>query len=204
MKFDSQGLMPVIVQDELTGEVRMLAYADEAALEETKKTGLATFFSRSRNAKWVKGETSGHRVEVSEVRFDCDEDAALYLGRASGPTCHTGSASCFARNDGARMPFLLRLEAELESRKSSTAEKSYTKSLYEGGALRIGEKIREESDELARAIDGEADSRVVSEAADVVYHVVVGLRHRGVALADVLAELERRFGTSGHAEKAAR
>jgi phosphoribosyl-ATP pyrophosphohydrolase/phosphoribosyl-AMP cyclohydrolase len=205
MKFDADtSLMPVIVQDELTGEVRMLAYANEAAIEETKKTGRATFFSRSRNARWVKGETSGHHVDVSEVRLDCDEDAAIYLGRASGPTCHTGTESCFARTNESRAPLLLRLEAALEARKSSTSEKSYTKSLYEGGALRIGEKIREEADELARAIDGEADSRVVAEAADVIYHVLVGLRHRGVSLSSVLAELARRFGESGHEEKAKR
>ena len=202
MKLDSQGLMPVVVQDELTGEVRMLAYATPAALEATRATGRATFFSRSRNAEWVKGETSGNFVDVREVRLDCDEDAALYLGRPAGPTCHTGAASCF--DAGTRAPLLVKLEAELEARKSSTGEKSYTKSLYEGGALRIGEKLREEADELARAIDGEADSRVVSEAADVVYHLMVALRHRGVAVRDVLAELDRRFGQSGHAEKAAR
>ncbi len=201
MKFDAEGLMPVVVQDDLTGEVRMVAYANAEALDETKKTGLATFFSRSRNARWVKGETSGHSIDVTEVRLDCDEDAALYLGRANGPTCHTGAESCFF---GERAPFLLRLEAALEARKTSTGEQSYTKSLYEGGALRIGEKLREESDELARALDGEADSRVVSEAADVLYHLVVGLRHRDIALSAVLAELDRRFGTSGHEEKAAR
>ncbi len=203
MVFDSEGLMPVVVQDELTGEVRMLAYADAAALERTRTSGRATFFSRSRKASWVKGETSGNFVDVREVRFDCDEDAALYLGRPHGPTCHTGSESCFGMK-GARAPLLLRLEETLETRKASTAEKSYTKSLYEGGALRIGEKLREEADELSRAIDGEADSRVVSEAADVVYHLMVGLRHRGIALSAVLSELDRRFGESGHDEKANR
>jgi phosphoribosyl-AMP cyclohydrolase / phosphoribosyl-ATP pyrophosphohydrolase len=201
MKFDSQGLMPVVVQDDLTGEVRMLAYADEAALERTKKEGHATFFSRSRNAPWVKGETSGNVIDVREVRLDCDEDAALYLGHARGPTCHTGSETCFA---GARVPLVLRLESVLEARKNSTGEKSYTKSLYDGGALKIGAKLREEADELARAVDAEADSRVVSEAADVVYHLMVALRHRGVPVRDVLAELDRRFGQSGHDEKANR
>jgi len=201
MKFDSAGLMPVIVQDDLTGEVRMLAYADAQALERTRETKRATFFSRSRQAAWVKGETSGNAVEVREVRLDCDEDAALYLGRPAGPTCHTGAETCFG---GARRPLLLALEAELEARKASTGEKSYTKSLYEGGALRIGEKLREEADELAGAVDGEADSRVVSEAADLVYHLMVALRHRNVPVRDVLAELDRRFGQSGHDEKASR
>jgi len=201
MKLDSEGLVPVVVQDNLTGEVRMLAYADPAAVDETRETKRATFYSRSRKGRWVKGETSGHVIDVREVRLDCDEDAVLYLGRATGPTCHTGAETCFS---GTRTPLLLALEAELESRKASTAEKSYTKSLYEGGALRIGGKLREEADELARAIDGEADSRVVSEAADVLYHLMVALRHRGVALRDVLAELDRRSGRSGHEEKASR
>lgn len=194
----------MVVQDELTGEVRMLAYADAAALAETRESKRATFFSRSRNARWVKGETSGHFVDVREVRLDCDDDAVLYLGRPNGPTCHTGAASCFSVTATRPAPFLLALEAELEARKASTAEQSYTKSLYEGGALRIGSKLREEADELARAIDGEADSRVVSEAADVLYHLLVGLRHRNVPLRDVLAELDRRVGRSGHDEKAAR
>jgi phosphoribosyl-ATP pyrophosphohydrolase/phosphoribosyl-AMP cyclohydrolase len=204
MVFDSEGLMPVVVQDDLTGEVRMLAYADAAALERTRASGRATFFSRSRKAPWVKGETSGNFVEVRDVRFDCDEDAALYLGHPHGPTCHTGRESCFGKEGAFRAPFLLRLEEALETRKTSTAEKSYTKSLFDGGAARIGEKLREEADELSRAIDGEADSRVVTEAADVVYHLIVGLRHRGIALASVLAELDRRFGESGHDEKAKR
>jgi phosphoribosyl-AMP cyclohydrolase / phosphoribosyl-ATP pyrophosphohydrolase len=201
MEFDSDGLMPVVVQDDLTGEVRMLAYADKSAIDHTRKVGRATFFSRSRKTQWVKGETSGNYVDVREVRFDCDEDAALYLGQPHGPTCHEGTPSCFK---GARAPFLLRLEDALEARKHSSAEKSYTKSLYEGGALRIGEKLREEADELARAVDGEADSRVVSEAADVVYHLMVALRHRGITVASVLGELDQRFGESGLAEKAKR
>ena len=196
-----EGLIPVVVQDDLTGEVRMLAYADDAALLRTKKEGRAAFFSRSRNAPWLKGETSGNFIDVREVRLDCDSDAAIYLGTPHGPTCHTGSETCFA---GQRAPLLLRLESTLEARKASTGEKSYTKSLYDGGAARIGEKLREEADELARAVDAETDERVVSEAADVVFHVIVALRHRNVALRDVLAELDRRFGTSGHEEKANR
>jgi phosphoribosyl-ATP pyrophosphohydrolase/phosphoribosyl-AMP cyclohydrolase len=196
-----EGLIPVVVQDDLTGEVRMLAWADPPALERTKKEGRATFFSRSRNAQWVKGETSGNFIDVREVRLDCDQDAVLYLGTPHGPTCHTGTASCFS---GEPRPLLLRLEAALEARKTSTEAKSYTKSLYEGGAPRIGEKLREEADELARAVADESDDRVASEAADVVYHLMVALRHRDVPVRAVLAELDRRFGTSGHEEKANR
>jgi len=196
--------MPVVVQDDLTGEVRMVAYANAEALERTRSQGRATFFSRSRKAPWVKGETSGNFIDVRAVRFDCDEDTALYLGRPHGPSCHTGRESCFDDKGAGRAPLLLKLEATLEARKASTGDKSYTKSLYDGGAVRIGQKLREEADELARAVDGEADSRVVSEAADVVYHLMVALRHRELPLSSVLAELDRRFGESGHDEKAKR
>ena len=202
-KFDEAGLLPVVVQDDLTGEVRMLAWANADALERTRSTGRATFFSRSRDAIWVKGETSGNVIDVREVRFDCDEDAALYLGTAHGPSCHTGSEACFGSNGGARAPLLLRLEAALEERKHGSASASYTKSLYDAPE-KIGEKVQEEASELAQALAHESDERVVSEAADVVYHLLVGLRHRDVPIRAVLAELDRRFGTSGHAEKAAR
>ncbi len=209
-KFDDKGLMPVVVQDDLTGEVRMLAYANADALERTRASGRATFFSRSRDSIWEKGESSGHVIDVREVRFDCDEDSALYLGEPHGPSCHTGSESCFGASANpsssgaiARAPLLLRLEGALEDRKKEPATKSYTKSLYDEPA-RIGEKIEEEAAELARALAGESAERVVSEAADVVYHLMVGLRHRDVPLRAVLAELDRRFGTSGHAEKATR
>lgn len=203
MQFDDKGLMPVVVQDDLTGEVRMLAWANAEALERTRATGRATFFSRSRDSIWVKGETSGNVIEVRELRFDCDEDAALYLGSPHGPSCHTGSETCFGSGGGERAPLLLRLEGALEDRKRGAASSSYTKSLYDAPE-RIGQKVREEAGELAEALANESDERVVSEAADVVYHLMVGLRHRDVPVRAVLAELDRRFGTSGHAEKAAR
>lgn len=208
LETNEQGLVPVVVQDELTGEVRMLAWADDAALAETARTGLATFFSRSRGGRWVKGETSGNTIAVSRVVIDCDADAVLYLGRASGPSCHTGEETCFFRDpEGApaeRGPVLLRLEAIVEARKSSEGKSSYVRSLYDGGADRIGEKIREEAAELATAIASESDERVAEEAADLLFHVLVGLRSRSVPLRDVVAVLARRFGRSGHDEKAAR
>lgn len=200
MKYDERGLVPVIVQDELTGEVRMLAWADEAALAETERTGLATFFSRSRGGRWVKGETSGNTIAVSRVLVDCDQDAILYLGRANGPSCHTGEETCFTE----RGPVLLRLEAILEERKSGDGKASYVRSLYDGGAERIGEKIREEAAELATAIASESDERVAEEAADLLFHALVGLRSRSVPFRDVVAVLARRFGRSGHDEKASR
>lgn len=208
MKFDERGLVPVVVQDERTGEVRMVAYANEEALRRTRETGMATFFSRSRGALWQKGESSGNGIEVSRVLVDCDEDCVLYLGRPRGPSCHTGAATCFFRDvEGAPAEpstILARLEGILEARKASTTEASYTKSLYDGGPARIGAKLREEAGELADAVAAETDERVASEAADLLFHMLVALRSRGVPLEEVLSELGSRFGMSGHAEKASR
>ncbi len=222
LKFDSEGLVPVIVQDHLTGEVRMQAFANEEAVRRTLESGRATFWSRSRNEVWEKGATSGNVIHVLRVLVDCDADSLLYVSAPEGNSCHTGARTCFFRSldsasgdspskleslDGGEIPaptLLGMLEATLEARKASTGAASYTKSLYEGGGPRIGAKIREESTELAQAIEAESDDRVVSESADVLYHVLVGLRWRGIALRRVLAELARRLGTSGHAEKAAR
>ncbi|APR85872.1 Phosphoribosyl-AMP cyclohydrolase [Minicystis rosea] len=214
LSFGEGGLIPAIVQDRITGQVRMLAYANREALARTLETGRATFFSRSRNEIWEKGATSGNVLHVTAVVADCDADALLYLVDPVGPTCHTGSPSCFFRRvaadgtaaeDGAdASAFLGELEREIEARKQSNAAKSYTKHLLDGGAERIGGKIREEAGELAQAIAGESDERVVSEAADVLYHVLVGLASRGVPLRDVVQKLAARSGQSGHEEKAKR
>jgi phosphoribosyl-ATP pyrophosphohydrolase/phosphoribosyl-AMP cyclohydrolase len=209
LKKDAAGLVTVVAQDRLTGEVRMVAHANVEALERTIATGDAHFYSRSRAALWKKGETSGNVMRVHEVWLDCDADALLYLVDPAGPTCHTGAPSCFVRRlDGdarARAtPLFVRLEEVIAARRGATAEKSYTRSLLEGGAEKIGRKLREEADELARAIESESNERVASEAADVIFHALVGLMSRDVSLRDVEAELARRFGVSGHDEKAAR
>lgn len=209
LEWDAAGLISVVVQDRHTGEIRMLAHANEQALRKTLDSGEAWFFSRSRRALWKKGETSGHVIAVAEVWADCDGDAVVYLSDPSGPSCHTGERSCFfrrldAEGEGRAAPALARLWDALEARRRATGDESYTRSLLDAGAPKINAKIREEADELARAVEGEPDDRVVAEAADVVYHVLVGLLSRGVSLRDVEAELARRFGTSGHAEKAAR
>jgi phosphoribosyl-ATP pyrophosphohydrolase/phosphoribosyl-AMP cyclohydrolase len=217
VEFDEHGLLPVVAQDHVTGEIRMVAFATEKAVELTLETGRATFWSRSRGELWEKGRTSGNWMAVKAVLVDCDADCLVYLVAPSGPTCHTGAPTCFFRRaelaggkvrvSDAEVPaptLLARLEAVLEARKGSDAKASYAKSLYEAGAPKIGEKLVEEAGELARAIAGEDDARVASEAADVVFHVMVALRSRGVAFEDVLRELERRTGTSGHDEKRAR
>ena len=206
--FDEKGLVPVVVQDELTGLVRMVAYANLAAVELTQKTKRATFFSRSRGELWEKGATSGNRIAVSRVLVDCDADCLIYLCTAVGSSCHTGEISCFYRETDAAAasaePLMTRLEAVVLARKSATAEKSYTKSLYERGVGTIGDKLREEADELAIAIAGESPERVASEAADVLFHLMVSLGARGVAWREVMAVLASRLGTSGLDEKSSR
>jgi len=213
LTFDPNGLLPVIVQDHLTGEVRMFAFATQEAVRKTLETGRATFWSRSRGELWQKGRTSGNEVRVVRVLVDCDADCVIYSAEPHGNTCHTGAPSCFFQTleggvlgQASDQPqtLLARLEAVLEARKQSTGSASYTKSLYDGGAAAIGRKLREEAGELARAIEAESEERVVAEAADLVYHLLVGLRWRAVSLRGVLAELARRLGTSGHEEKASR
>ncbi len=213
LKLDRDGLVTVVAQDRASGEIRMVAHADEQALRRTAETGLAHFFSRSRGRLWKKGEESGNTLAVESMWIDCDADAVVYLVDPAGPTCHTGAPSCFFRRvhpSGARgeasraLPSLAALGEVLERRRDEDAGRSYTKSLLEGGPDRIGAKLREEADELARAIAGESDERVASEGADLLYHAMVGLVSRGLTLDDVARMLASRFGVSGHDEKASR
>jgi phosphoribosyl-ATP pyrophosphohydrolase/phosphoribosyl-AMP cyclohydrolase len=214
LKFDERGLIPAIAQDHLSGQVRMMAYMNQAALQQTLSSGKATFFSRSRGALWVKGETSGNVLSVVQVVADCDADTLLLSVLPVGPSCHTGRPACFFRRVTAggeladqaseAAPFLMELGEVLESRKASSAEKSYTKSLLIGGPDKIGAKLREEADELALAIKNESDERVLSEASDLLYHAMVGLTQRGLTLRQVIEVLAKRTHQSGHAEKASR
>ncbi len=214
LAFGESGLLPAVVQDRLTGQVRMVGYMSRESLAATLRTGRATFFSRSRNELWEKGQSSGNTLRVTSLHADCDADTILVLVDPTGPTCHTGTPSCFFRRIGAdgaltdeardATTFLEELEREIDARKQSVGSKSYTRHLLDGGAALIGAKLREEADELARAIENESDDRVASEAADVLYHAMVGLASRGVSFRDVIEKLAARAGTSGHDEKARR
>jgi phosphoribosyl-ATP pyrophosphohydrolase/phosphoribosyl-AMP cyclohydrolase len=214
LAFGESGLLPAVVQDRLTGQVRMVGYMNRESLAATLRTGRATFFSRSRSELWEKGQSSGNTLRVTSLHADCDADTILVLVDPTGPTCHTGTPSCFFRRigeggaltDEARdaTTFLGELEREIDARKQSVGSKSYTRHLLDGGTERIGAKLREEADELARAIENESDDRVASEAADVLYHAMVGLASRGVSFRDVIEKLAARAGTSGHDEKARR
>ncbi len=214
LKLDSNGLIPAIAQDRFDGQVRMVAWMNEEALEKTLATGIATFFSRSRNSLWVKGETSGNVLRVHSVTADCDADTLLLLVEPAGPSCHTGRPACFFQRVGPggelteesfeTTPFIGELERTIRERQASTAEKSYTKSLLDGGPVKIGSKITEEAGELVQALTSESDDRVLSEASDLLFHVLVGLRARGLDFAQVVQALASRTSQSGHAEKAGR
>ncbi len=212
LKFDSSGLIPAVVQDACTGQVRMLGWMNASAIATTIESGFVTFFSRSRQELWRKGETSGNTLRLVEIRTDCDRDALLVRALPHGPTCHAGPESCFSwdldKSDGPDLPppgsFLDELEKTLKDRQSASGERSYTKRLLEGGAERIGAKLREEADELAVALDAENDERVADEAADLLYHLLVALRLRDVNLRSVMQVLMARTGQSGLEEKASR
>jgi len=208
--YDERGLVPCIVQDAAASTVLMLAWMNAEALRRTRDTGEVHFYSRSRQQLWKKGETSGHTLAVVELRIDCDRDCVLVRARPAGPTCHTGATSCFftlddGTTDDGVAPILARLDATLIARRdAATSDKSYTKSLLDKGMPKILEKIAEEHGELAAELPAGGDDQVVHEAADLLFHVMVGLTARKIPVDRVLDELARRFGTSGHAEKAAR
>jgi phosphoribosyl-ATP pyrophosphohydrolase/phosphoribosyl-AMP cyclohydrolase len=208
--YDDRGLVPCIVQDAASSTVLMLAWMNAEALRLTRETGEVHFWSRSRGALWKKGESSGNTLAVVELRIDCDRDCVLVRARPAGPTCHTGATSCFftlddGTTDDGVAPILARLDRILAQRRdSATSEKSYTKSLLDKGMPKILEKIAEEHGELAAELPGGPDDKVVHEAADVLFHVMVGLTARKIPFDRVLVELGRRFGTSGHTEKASR
>lgn len=183
------GLLPAIVQDADTLQVLMLGYVDRAAVAATLESGRMTFFSRSRQRLWTKGEGSGNVLAVRSITVDCDADTLLVQARPAGPTCHTGARSCFARAPG---DFLGQLDQRVAERDAQRPAASYTTSLLEGGIRRIAQKVGEEGVETALAAVAQGDEELVGEAADLVYHLLVLLRARGLSLQDVRARLETR------------
>ncbi len=183
------GLVPAIVQDAATLRVLMLGYMDRAALESTLEGGKVTFFSRSKQRLWTKGETSGNHLDVVDVRTDCDADTVLVTVRPHGPTCHTGSTSCFGDAPG---QFLGALDALVEQRERERPLDSYTTQLFEKGTRRIAQKVGEEGVETALAGVAQGDDELLGESADLLFHLIVLLRARGLSLADAVAVLEQR------------
>ena len=184
--FDERGLAPCVIQDAGTGEVLTLAWVNAEAVERTIATGEMHLWSRSRDELWRKGEKSGNVQRVRELRYDCDADAVLALVDPAGPACHTGERTCFFRAaDGAPQPVaheaLPALERTIDVRRAERPDGSYTARLLDDPAL-IGEKVREEADEVARAVAGESVERVAEEAADLLYHLEVALASRGLGI----------------------
>ena len=192
--YDEQGLVPCVVQDWGTGEVLMLAYMNEQALSRTRQTGELHLWSRSREEPWHKGATSGNVQKVRALRLDCDGDALLALVEPSGPACHTGERTCFHDGElapGAPYETLPALERTLIERARERPQGSYTVALLDD-PKRIGEKVMEEAEEVARAAREESEERVDEETADVLYHLLVLLRSRGRSLADAERVLDGR------------
>jgi phosphoribosyl-ATP pyrophosphohydrolase/phosphoribosyl-AMP cyclohydrolase len=191
--FDDNGLIPCVVQDAGTGEVLTVAYMNEEALARTRETGETHFWSRSRQELWHKGETSGNVQKVQRIRYDCDADALVALVEPTGPACHTGERTCFYRGEmePTAGEALATLERTIDERRAHPDPGSYTAELL-ADPPRIGEKVQEEAEEVARAAAGESDERLREEAADVLYHLTVLLSSRGLSLADAFEELNAR------------
>ena len=194
LKFDAAGLIPAIVQDSGTGQVLMLGYMNRESLQRTLDTSLCTFYSRSRQQLWVKGETSGHILQVNSLSADCDGDSLLVRATPQGPTCHTGETSCFFNPllEGPE-PFSLQgLYALLAGRKAQSKEGSYTNYLFDKGLDKILKKVGEESTEVIVAGKGGDRQETIYEIADLCYHVLVLMVQMGIGVGDVARELAGR------------
>ena len=195
MKIDFEkggGLVPAIVQDADSLQVLMLGYMNVDALAKTQDTGLVTFYSRSRQTLWTKGETSGNTLALVSLEIDCDNDTLLVMARPTGPTCHTGTVTCFGDDKSVGLGFLSELETLIKGRKTADPESSYTASLLQGPLRRAAQKVGEEGVEVALAAVAETPDKLTSEAADLVYHLLVLLAAKDVDFTDVVEELRGR------------
>ncbi len=189
------GLLPAVVQDTRNGRVLMLGYMDREALATTQAIGRVTFFSRSRQRQWTKGESSGNYLQLVSIEPDCDGDTLLVQALPHGPTCHLLRASCFVSAPG---NFLADLDQLIATRERERPESSYTTRLFESGLRRIAQKVGEEGVETSLAAVVEDDQALLGEAADLVYHLLVLLRARGLSLTDAVRVLESRHGSGQH------
>jgi phosphoribosyl-ATP pyrophosphohydrolase/phosphoribosyl-AMP cyclohydrolase len=189
------GLVPAIVQDAGSGAVLMMAYMNRESLEQSLVRGRAVFYSRSKQRLWEKGETSGHTLDLVDIALDCDNDTLLVTAHPRGPACHNGTLTCFGdepRAAATRIGFLAKLESVIAQRASEKPEDSYTARLLEKGINRVAQKVGEEGVELALAGAAQGDDKVIEESADLLFHMLVLLRARGVTLDRVVRELEKR------------
>lgn len=187
------GLVPAIIQDADTRNVLMLGYMNKEAFDKTIATGRVTFYSRSRNCLWTKGGTSGHFLDLVSVKADCDNDTLLVRATPHGPTCHTGSDTCWGE-DNAQMPlqFIEKLQHFIEKRHAEMPEGSYTTSLFNAGVQRMAQKVGEEALETVIEAVGGTNEKLVYEASDMLYHLIVLLTSRGLSIDDIADELQRR------------
>ncbi|MDY0028767.1 MAG: bifunctional phosphoribosyl-AMP cyclohydrolase/phosphoribosyl-ATP diphosphatase HisIE [Pseudobdellovibrionaceae bacterium] len=198
MEFDTinwqkvDGLVPVIVQDAVTRQVLMQGVMNREAFEKTQAEQRVTFYSRTKERLWTKGESSGHFLNVEAIYLDCDKDCILVLARPQGPTCHTGDVSCFHENRMPPLSFLGELAGIISARAKDMPEGSYTTSLFKDGKARIAQKVGEEGVEVALAVMQEDRHQITNEAADLIFHLMVALETSGVTFDDVCACLQSR------------
>jgi len=189
----TNGLIPAIIQDAKTDKVLMLGYMNQEALEKTEKEGIVTFFSRSKQRLWTKGETSNNFLHVVEIMKDCDEDTLLIKVNPDGPTCHTGADTCWnEKNNSGQAGWLNHLKAVIRDRKNNPSEKSYTASLFEKGTNKIAQKVGEEAVELVIEAMDSNDDLFKGEAADLLFHYLVLLEQRGIDFDEIIDVLRER------------
>lgn len=186
------GLLPCVVQDSYTGSVQMLGYMNQAALEKTLTTGKVTFYSRSKQRLWTKGETSGNTLDLTNISADCDKDALLALAKPNGPTCHLGTPTCWDAAESADFTFLAELEKLLAERKNADPDSSYTAKLYQKGIKRIAQKVGEEGVETALAATVNDLEELKNESADLLYHLMVLMQASDLSLQDSIQVLRER------------
>ena len=187
-----QGLIPAIIQDAITGVLLMQAYMNQEALIKTLETGRVTFFSRTRQCLWEKGETSGNTLHYKEIVSDCDGDSLMILATPTGPVCHTGAATCWEEGPQPGLTFLSELEGVIAYRQTTPSETSYTAKLLKRGPKYIAQKVGEEAVETALAAVAGDDQEFLDESADLIYHLLVLIKSRGLTLNDVVSVLKAR------------
>lgn len=195
MKVDfekSGGLVPTIVQDATTKNVLMLGYMNQAALDKTKETGKVTFYSRSKERLWTKGEESGNFLELVDLKVDCDNDTLLVQANPIGPTCHKGTDTCWAEANNQNYGFISKLERVIQDRHDNPDEKSYTSSLFKKGINKVAQKVGEEAVEVVIEAKDDNEELFLNESADLLYHYLILLRAKGYSLSDVVEVLEGR------------
>jgi len=191
LNYDDRGLIPAIIQDSISFNVLMLGYMNKDSLQKTLNTGAVTFFSRSKQRLWTKGETSGNKLLLKLIEFDCDKDALLIKAEQLGPTCHLENYSCFKSEKKNSFSIITELEAVIDKRKDQPIEKSYVASLLDKGVKEIAKKITEEAGETSIAAVTN-DGRLVDESADLLFHLLVLLKNQNYSFEDVLKELNNR------------